>query len=479
MISDVSRESGKYLTQTRETVTEEGAKRSRLLRAGALILSNSGTVCVPKILAIDGCIHDGFVSFPSLPQEVSKDFLYYWFETIRPQIIQRNKQGVTQVNLNTEIVREIEVPLAPTNEQRRIVQKIEELFSKLDAGVAALERVKANLKRYRAAVLKAAVEGKLTAEWRAKHPGTEPASKLLERILEERRRKWEEAQLAKYAAAGKDPPKGWREKYKEPVGAQFDLLPELPQGWGWATVEQIAEIQGGIQKQPSRRPVKNRFPFLRVANVLRGRLDLDNVHEIELFAGELERLLLRKGDLLVVEGNGSKTEIGRSAHWNGEIVNCVHQNHIIRVRLEEGSPMFLNAYWNSPIGTRRVAEVAASTSGLYTLSVGKISSLPIPLAPLAEQEQIVAEVERRLSIVDELEGQVAADLKRASRLRQSILKRAFAGRLVPQDPSDEPAAKLLERIREGQQVHEVNDKTATRGRSRGRRVKSKQGRTEG
>jgi type I restriction enzyme S subunit len=115
--------------------------------------------------------------------------------------------------------------IAPFNEQRRIVKKIEELFSKLDAGVAALERVKANLKRYRAAVLKSAVVGKLTAEWRAKHPDTEPASKLLERILKERRRKWEDAQLAKYATAGKEPPKGWREKYKEPAGPNGEPRP--------------------------------------------------------------------------------------------------------------------------------------------------------------------------------------------------------------------------------------------------------------
>ena len=117
------------------------------------------------------------------------------------------------------------------SEQRRIVAKIEELFSDLDAGVAALKRIKANLKRYRAAVLKAAVEGRLTEAWRAKHPNTEPATKLLERILAERRKKWEADQLAKFAAAEKTPPKGWREKYVEPLPPDTSGLPELPQGW--------------------------------------------------------------------------------------------------------------------------------------------------------------------------------------------------------------------------------------------------------
>lgn len=240
MISDVSREPGKYLTITREGVTDQGAERSRLLEPGSLILSNSGTVCVPKILGIKGCIHDGFVSFPTLPDSVSKDFLYHWFNFIRPKVIQANKQVITQVNLNTDIVRELDIPAPPFNEQCSIVAKIEELFSDLDAGVAALKRAKANLKRYRSAVLKAAVEGKLTEEWRAKHPKSEPASQLLECILTERRQKWEADQLAKFAAAGKEPPKNWREKYVEPKPPDTTGFSELPDGWCWASVKQLS-----------------------------------------------------------------------------------------------------------------------------------------------------------------------------------------------------------------------------------------------
>jgi type I restriction enzyme, S subunit len=162
-------------------------------------------------------------------------FLYFGTFTNR---FAAHYTGTTIKHLTGVALSRVLFPLPPVNEQRRIVQKIEELFSELDAGVGALERVKANLRRYRAAVLKAAVEGKLTAEWRAKHPDTEPASMLLERILKERRRKWEEGQLAKYASAGKEPPKGWREKYKEPATAQHPASQALPPTWGWATVEQ-------------------------------------------------------------------------------------------------------------------------------------------------------------------------------------------------------------------------------------------------
>ena len=239
----------------------------------------------------------------------------------------------------------------------------------------------------------------------------------------------------------------------------------------WGTLGQATEIQGGIQKQPKRAPVANAFPFLRVANVLRGFLDLEEVHQIEVFSGELEKLRLRSGDLLIVEGNGSPSQIGRMAIWKGEIENCVHQNHIIRARIADGIvPKYVETYWNSPGGSSRVLGVASSTSGLYTLSVSKVSVLPIPLPTLAEQRRIVAEVERRLSVIQQAEATVEASLKRAERLRQSILKRAFSGQLVPQDPNDEPASVLLERIRAEREAAEAAAKANRKtGRTRRRR----------
>ncbi len=326
---------------------------------------------------------------------------------------------------------------------------IEEQFARLDAGVAALERTRANLKRYRASVLKAAVEGKLTEEWREEHPDVVDASALLERILQERHARWEEAQLARYAGKGQNPPKNWRSKYKEPPAPDTAGLPELPEGWMWASTVQLGEVIGGLTKNQERASYPTKLPYLSVANVYANELRLDQVGEIGVREEELTRALLEDGDLLVVEGNGSPDQIGRVAVWNGSIAPCVHQNHLIKVRFSLNKLGKYTLYWLlSTAGREYIRRVASSTSGLYTLSITKVQALPVPLPPLAEQEEIVAEVERRLSVIEEVQAQVEAGLKRAARLRQSVLKRAFEGKLVPQDPSDEPASVLLERIRE-------------------------------
>jgi type I restriction enzyme S subunit len=205
--------------------------------------------------------------------------------------------------------------------------------------------------------------------------------------------------------------------------AQTDALPQ--------PLSDVAEIQGGIQKQPKRKPASNAYPFLRVANVTANGLDLTDVHQIELFGNELDRLRLERGDLLVVEGNGSPSQIGRAALWDGSIPNCVHQNHLIRVRPKKNLlPEFLEAVWNSPRNREELTRVASSTSGLYTLSVSKISSLPIPLPPIEEQRRRVAHVARVRDDRQRLEVEARAILARSARLRRALLAAAFSGQLT-------------------------------------------------
>jgi type I restriction enzyme, S subunit len=333
------------------------------------------------------------------------------------------------------------VPLAPLPEQDRIIAKIEELFSDLDAGVVALERVRANLKRYRAAVLKAAVEGKLTDDWRAQHPDTEPAAVLLERILTDRRRQWERDQLAKFAQAGKQPPKGWREKYPDPRPPERTNSLELPDCWCSVSLDQL------VGRSEYGTSVKCDYsaagpPVLRIPNIARGDLDLHDIKNttipLEITPGDE----LQKGDMLVCRTNGSISLIGKAALVRTALrPPHTFASYLLRFRFVETEflPKWTHIFFSSLQGRSFIESHAASSAGQHNVSLSLLNGMSLPLPPHDEQEVIISEVESRLSILDEIEAQIDANLKRADRLRQGILKRAFEGRLVPQDPSDEPA----------------------------------------
>jgi len=318
-----------------------------------------------------------------IPREgIDATYLAWALRAFEPRILHEcSKAGTTVQSIEMPKLQNFELPVAPLAEQHRIVAMLEEYLSHLDAGMAGLRRSRANLDRYQASVLDTAVAGELLRE----------------------------GELS-------DGP--WA-------------------GWRTSTLGEVADIQGGIQKQPKRAPANNHYPYLRVANVLRGRLVLDEVHRIELFGNELQRLRLQRGDLLIVEGNGSAGEIGRMAVWDGSIPDCVHQNHIIRARphafMDSG---FLALFWNSPTGRRIVQAAASSTSGLHTLSVAKVSRMPVPVPPLAQQRAIVAEAERRLLIANRTATDIVAQLARATRLRRSLLKHAFDGQMLPRGSAD-------------------------------------------
>ncbi|MBC8506322.1 MAG: restriction endonuclease subunit S [Anaerolineales bacterium] len=367
------------------------------------------------------------------PEVVNPKYLFYYLLKERDNF---HKQGigVAQKNISQTIIKAYPFILAPRPEQERIVAKLEETFTQLEVGVAELQNAKAQLKRYRAAVLKSAVEGELTREWRESHHGeVEPAERLLARILSERREKWEADELAKMQAKGKEPKNDkWKEKYKEPVLPNVDDLPEIPDGWLWTTTSQLGEITGGLTKHGSKRksyPIE--IPYLRVANVYANELVLDEIKNINVKETELDRVLLAEGDLLVVEGNGSRNQIGRVALWDRSIDPCAHQNHLIKVRFNPVEIGEFVLYWLLSNGGRsQIMLVASSTSGLYTLSLSKVSALAVPLPPLEEQKRIIEKLERRLSVADKIEKELEESLVRSERLRSAVLKSAFEGRLV-------------------------------------------------
>ena len=421
----------------------------------------NGKIAIAKGLANgSGC---GSTEFHVLRPIIglSREFVMYFLiqEDFRRDA-QRSMSGTAgQLRVPPGFLNEATIPLPPLPEQRRIVAEIEKQFTRLDASIDALKRVQANLRRYRASVLKSACEGNLVpteAELaRSEGPDYEPADLLLDRILSERRAQWESQEKR-------------RGKYKEPTPPNTTDLPKLPEGWVWASLAQISDLKGGATKGRRYRPgeLLTEVPYLRVANVQRGYLDLSEVKMIKVAQDVADQLELVPGDILFTEG-GDRDKLGRGWVWKGEIDRCIHQNHVFRARLllSEMHPEFVS-WWGNSFGQAFFEQSGKQTTNLASINLSVLSGFPVPTPPLAEQRRIVAEVERRLSVIQQTEAAVEANLTRAERLRQSILKQAFSGKLVPQDPNDEPASVLLERIRAEREAAEAAAKAQRRPRRR-------------
>jgi type I restriction enzyme S subunit len=307
------------------------------------------------------------------------------------------------------------------SEQQRIVAEIEKQFTRLEAGLQGLRRVEANLKRYRAAVLKAACEGKLVpnevelakAEGRAGETGAE----LLERILAERRKNWT-----------------GRGKYKEPTEPETTNLPPLPKGWTWATVEQLAkETMIGLDRgrsQQSKDPSSG-VPYIKMNNVtMEGRVLYDEIVYVPADKEELYRFAVQDRDILFNTRN-SKELVGKVGIVRNPPNSAIYNNNLMRIRLAtDAMPEFLCFQMCSHDFRKRMELIKKATTNVAAVYAKDLLPLAIALPPLAEQQRIVAEIERRLSVIDELEAVVATNLQRATRLRQSILQRAFAGELT-------------------------------------------------
>ncbi len=372
-----------------------------------------------------------------------------------------------------------DVWLPPLAEQARIADRIDELLTDLASGVAALGRVKRNLLRYRAAVLHAAVTGRLTESWRAKHgPPSEPAPALLERILAERRREWEHRTVAKYKKVGKQLPKGWRDRYTEPMPPKPPtdglVLVGLPAGWRWASVDQLIWDSSYGTSVRCEHGVSG-DPVLRIPNIAKGELDLSDVKcaTVSLEIGDAGEYL-SPGDLLVCRTNGSLRLIGKAAVVHTTFAQATYfASYLIRLRgANLGLATYLHLVFTSAYGRRFIEATAASTAGQHNVSMTTLQQMPVPLPPQVEQAAIVEAVNEKLSQIDALEAEVDHGLARAGRLRQAILKAAFEGKLVPQDPADEPASVLLDRIRNEAALAKADGSKGTPGKKRGRPVRA-------
>ncbi len=359
-------------------------------------------------------------------------------------------KGTTRPRVNLTKIRALKARLCPLKEQSRIVAKLEELLEDLDAGVAELKAAQKKLTQYRQSLLKAAVEGALTAEWRQHNHPTETGTQLLERILTERRARWEARQLAKFEEQGKTPPKDWQKKYPEPVQPDTADLPELPEGWVWASGEQLCEFITKGTTPPKDLDVggPKTIPFLRVTNLTDlGELDLDDevFVSVETHRGFLARSAVYPNDVLM---NIVGPPLGQVAlvpstfaEWN------INQAIAIFRAVDGVLPSFVCNYLLSPLAQQWLKVRSKTTAGQTNLTLEVCRSLPFPLPPRDEQQEILAAIESVLDSIVSQGRSIDQALHQSAAQRQNILRAAFSGQLVPQDPDDEPASVLLERIR--------------------------------
>jgi type I restriction enzyme, S subunit len=366
----------------------------------------------------------------------------------------------------------ISFPLPPLAEQTRIVSKLEELLSELDAGVAELKAAQKKLKQYRQSLLKAAVDGSLTAAWRARPENqtpTETGAQLLARILQERRTRWEAQQLAKFEAQGKVPPKGWQGKYVEPVAPSTAGLPELPAGWVWANVDQLSPNDLANGRSVPSAEVGARV--LRLTSVKKGRIDLAEFKCGNWSEDEARQFAVVTGDLLIVRGNGSLSLVGRAGLVGQVSEQVAYPDTLIRLRVVENvvSSAWIGLVWSSPIVRAHLERRARTSAGIYKISQPDIVSCMIPVPPLAEQAEILASMDRYDDDVRAVEATLELAHRQSAAQRQNLLRAAFSGQLVPQDPADEPAGVLLARIRAEREGAHAGRKPAAGVRAQPRR----------
>ena len=272
----------------------------------------------------------------------------------------------------------------------------------------------------------------------------------MRRVLVARRARWEEGEIRRFRDKGKLPrDEHWKTRYREPTPPDTVDLPELPETWAWACLEMVAEIGSGIsvsQNRVLKNPIE--LPYLRVANVLRGRLDLSDVKTMRVEKDRAAEYFLHIDDVLFTEG-GDRDKLGRGWVWEGQIPRCVHQNHVFRGRLAD--PSLLNpklvSHWGNTFGQNFFLKHGKQTTNLASINRRVLGKLPVPILPMEEQAEILRELDHRLTAADKLRVSLEQQLERVRATRQALRDQAFAGALVPQNSDDEPASVVLERIR--------------------------------
>lgn len=441
----------KYIETTKEKIKSEGLKKSRLVVDGDFILSNSMSFGRPYIVKTTGAIHDGWLVFRDIDNNLDKDFFYYLLSSSYVyQQFSRNASGSTVRNLNIDIVKQTNISLPPLNEQKRIVAKIEKLFSNLDNSDKYLLHLEKQLKRYRQSVLKSAFEGELTKEWREKQTNLETADELLEKIKIERTLYIENELREKF----KDKPEKWiKDKVKNEVDKFDNLIKKASilnnNLWINMPLEAITTLLGdGLHGTP-KYVESSEYYFINGNNLQQGKIVIKSDTK---FVSQEEYLKYKKNmnnNTILVSINGTlgnvafydneQVMLGKSACYFN-LINSINKYYI---------------FWKiNSQDFREYADKSATGSTIKNLPLSAMRNYKLPICSILEQQEIVNQIKKHFSIIDKLETVVQQSIKESKRLRQSILKQAFEGKLVEQDSNDESASLLLEKIAKAKEEYQ-------------------------
>ena len=403
---------------------------SKFAQMGDVLISVRAPVGSTNMANARYCIGRGLAALRPLGG-ISNRYIFYGIRATVEQLTS-NATGTTFPAITGTVLHRHTIPLPPLAEQHRIVEEIEKQFTRLDAAVEALRTAQAKLKRYRASVLNAAVTGRLVPTEAAlactEGRDYEPASVLLERIARERA----EQERAKP-----------RRKRPELAPVDTSNLPELPEGWTWTALGGPFSVYVG-STPPRSRPEywAGDVPWVTSGEVQFVRIQETKEQVTQTAVKERHLVIHPVGSVLLGMIGEGKTR-GQSAILG---IPATHNQNAASLHVSETSipPEYVFHYLMANYENTRTR---GSGGNQPALNKQRVSNIPFPVAPLGEMERIVAEIGRLLSTYSASELAIETNLKRAERLRQAILKRAFMGRLVPQDPDDEPAAVLLERIK--------------------------------
>ena len=392
-----------------------GRHSSALSRGTTLVIGRKGTA---------GAVHfspgpcwpiDTTYFIDEFPGDLDPRYLYRFLSS---QNLAQLDRSTAIPGLNRDDLYAVRVRLPPLPEQRRIVEKMERLLEQSRTAREALDPIPSLLKRFRQSVLAKAFRGELTE----RDPGDEPASVLLERIREERRRKWEENLRAK----GKDPR---RAKYVEPEPPATSGLPELPEAWVWTALGDVIELLQYGSSVKAEGQEGSGVPIIRMGNIQDGGINLMSLKYVHESSEDIPRYLLQEDDILINRTNSPEL-VGKAARWNID-GDYIFASYLIRLRADTRiiAPSCLIHVINSETSRGHIARVRHQVAGQSNINSHDIRAIPVPLAPLHEQRQIVAKVEALFAQADAIEQAAAKARRRAEQVDQAVLARAFRGEL--------------------------------------------------